>query len=45
MKMHQHKDKRGITFGRPHPINAKHDKESTQKAHDRTIEKEKKNAS
>ena len=37
MKMHQHKDKRGITFGKPHPVNAKHDKESTQKAHDRTV--------
>lgn len=40
MKMHQHKDKTGNVFGKPHPVNAKHDKESTQRAHDRTIKKD-----
>ncbi len=38
MKTHQHKDKRGNIFGKPHLVGAKHDKGSTQKAHDRTIE-------
>ncbi len=45
MKTHQHKDKRGNVFGKPHLVSAKHDKESTQRAHDCTIEEEKKNAS
>ncbi len=45
MKIHQHQDKRGNVFGKPHSVNAKHEKESTRIAHDRTIEKEKKNAS
>jgi hypothetical protein len=44
MKTHQHKDKIGNVFGKPHPVGAKHEKESTQRAHDRTIEEEKKNA-
>lgn len=41
MKLHQHVDKTGNIFGKAHPVSAKHEKESTQRAHDRTIEKEK----
>jgi hypothetical protein len=41
MKMHQHKDKKGTTFGKPHLVSAKHEKESTRIAHDRTIEMDK----
>ena len=42
MKMHQHKDKSGIPFGKSHPLNAKHSKKTTQEAHDRTLRMEKK---
>lgn len=41
MKTHQHKDKRGNLFGKLHPVGAKHEKESTRTAHDRTIEMDK----
>ncbi len=41
MKMHQHKDARGVPFGKPHPLNAKHPKESTQRAHDQTVKMDK----
>ena len=41
MKMHQHIDKKGNIFGKAHPVGAKHDKPSTQRAHDYTVAKEK----
>lgn len=41
MKTHQHVDKKGNVFGKAHPVGAKHNKPSTQEAHDRTIAKEK----
>jgi len=41
LKTHQHKDKQGSLFGKAHPIKAQHDKPSTQRAHDRTVEMDK----
>lgn len=35
--MHQHKDQQGRIFGAPHPIDAVHKKEKTQKFHDLTV--------
>jgi hypothetical protein len=35
--MHQHRDEFGNIFGAPHPLNAEHAKEKTQKFHDLTI--------
>jgi hypothetical protein len=34
--LHQHRDKTGNVFGKLHPVRKKHQKESTQQAHDRT---------
>ena len=35
--LHQHVDKRGKVFGYPHSVEEKHTKESTVKAHNRTV--------
>jgi hypothetical protein len=34
VEMHQHITEKGIVFGKPHPADAVHKKESTQKAHE-----------
>ena len=38
VKMHQHTDAQGRIFGAPHPLDAKHEKEKTQRFHDRTVD-------
>ena len=38
MKIHQHIDRKGNVFGKPHPVNAVHQKEETKKAHKITME-------
>ncbi|MHA1942747.1 MAG: hypothetical protein ACW97P_13680 [Candidatus Hodarchaeales archaeon] len=35
--LHQHRTAKTV-FGKAHPVNRKHSKETTQKAHDTTIE-------
>ena len=38
--MHQHQDQFGRVCGSLHPLNAEHKKESTQKLHDITVNKQ-----
>jgi len=36
--LHQHRGVDGIIFGKLHPLNSKHKREDTEKAHQRTVE-------
>ena len=42
VEMHQHIDENKVPFGKSHPINLKHKKMTTQKAHDNSFEFSKK---
>lgn len=37
VEIHQHIDEKGNVFGKPHPSDVVHKKETTQKAHERTL--------